>query len=138
MGTVLIVDDNLDTCLFMCTVLAKAGHRGMIANSVTEALEQLQEEQPDLIMADMMMPQESGLDLLRYVRSNPRTAELPIIVLSAVSEPAYVDEAMDAGATDYWLKTSLRVDDLQSRLAAYLPNGTGWAETPRGTAIHAR
>ena len=122
----------------MCTVLAKAGHRGVIANSVTEALEQLQDAQPDLIIADLMMPQESGLDLLRFVRSNPRTAELPIIVLSAVSEPAYVDEAMDAGATDYWLKTSLRVDDLQSRLAAYLPNGTGWAEPPRESAIHVR
>ena len=137
MGTVLIVDDNLDTCLFMCTMLAKAGHRGIIANSVTEGLEQLQEEQPDLVIADLMMPQESGLDLLRFVRSNPRTAELPIIMLSAVSEPAYVDEAMLAGATDYWLKTSLRVDDLQSRLAAYLPNGTGWAEPARGRAAHA-
>jgi CheY-like chemotaxis protein len=137
MGRVLIVDDNLDTCHFMCAVISKAGHQGVFASSVAEALEQMQQQMPDLIIADLMMPDESGLDLLRMVRSDPRTCDMPFVVLSAVSESNYVDQAMANGATDYWLKTSLRVDDLHSRLAAYLPNGTGWAEPPRAHPIGA-
>ena len=137
MGSVLIVDDNLDTCYFLCAAIGKAGHRGTFATSVGEAVEQIRQRLPDLIIADLMMPHESGLDLLRMIRSDLRTSEMPFVILSAVSEPSYVEQAMRRGATDYWLKTALRVDDLHSRLAAYLPNGTGWAESPRAHPLSA-
>jgi CheY-like chemotaxis protein len=75
-----------------------------------------------------MMPEESGLDMLRELRNDPATKELPVVIYSAVSEHRYVKQAMDNGATDYWLKGSLRGPDLQTRLQAYLPDPTGWAE----------
>ena len=131
MGTVLIVDDNLDTCYFMCAAISKAGHRASFVTGVADALERIERDPPSLIIADLMMPRESGLDLLRAVRSNALTGEMPFVILSAVSEERYIEQAMAEGATDYWLKTALRVDDLHSRLAAFLPNGTGWAESPR-------
>jgi CheY-like chemotaxis protein len=137
MGLVLIVDDNLDTCHFLCSAVGKAGHRGAFANSVAEALERMRHQRPDVVIADLMMPDESGLELLRNVRDDPRTCDLPVIMCSAVDEPRYVEQAMEAGATDYWLKTSLRMDDFISSLDAYIPNGgTGWAEPPGAHPIH--
>ena len=131
MGSVLIVDDNLDTCRFLCSAVGKAGHRGAFANSVGEALERIRRQVPDLVIADLMMPDDNGIELVRALRRDPRTRELPVIMCSAVDEPRYVAEAMEAGATDYWLKTSLRVDDFISSLDAYIPNGgSGWAEPP--------
>src|SRR5688572_26181745 len=111
MGSVLIVDDNVDTCRFLCSAVGKAGHVGAFANSVAEALERMHHQMPDLVIADLMMPDENGIELVRALRSEQRTRDVPIIMCSAVDEPRYVAEAMQAGATDYWLKTAMRVDD---------------------------
>lgn len=138
MGSVLVVDDSEDTCRVMSALLERGGHRASCCNSVAQALDSLREALPDLIIVDLMMPYESGIDLLRRVRDEPRTQHLPVIVYSAVSERRYVDEAMECGATDYWLKGSLWGTDLTTRLAAYLPNnGAGWAEPPGAHPLHA-
>jgi CheY-like chemotaxis protein len=121
MGSILFVDDNLDTCKIMSLLIARAGHRCICAMSVAEAEEKLTEETPDLIMADFMMPYESGVDLLKMVRRNPRLGDVPFIMYSAVSERRYIDEAMAAGATDYWLKGSIHGNDFARRLVPYLP-----------------
>ena len=131
MGTVLIVDDSEDTRRVMSVFLTRAGHRAVAAASAAEALEKLDGGRADVAIIDLMMPQESGIDLLHALRKNPRTREMPVIMYSAVSEGRYVHEAMRAGATDYWLKGTIRPNDLQARLQPYLPNnGSGWAEPP--------
>ena len=131
MGSVLIVDDSEDTLRVMSLFLARGGHRAVTAASAAEALEKLDDEIPDVAIIDLMMPRESGMDLLHALRKNPATRELPVIMYSAVSEIRYVHEAMNAGATDYWLKGSIRPNELQARLQPYLPNnGAGWAEPP--------
>ena len=113
MGTVLIVDDNADTAEAMSRFLARAGHRGLCADSAAAANDALKNMLPDLVLVDLMMPDWSGIDLLRELRMDPRTCRLPVIIYSAVSEPHYVHEAMTAGATDYWLKGSILPDQLQ-------------------------
>lgn len=140
MGTVLVVDDNVDTCKVLRAFLGRAGHHGQCVTSVAAALEMLHDLKqplPDVIISDLMMPFQSGLDLLRAVTMYPRTAEIPVIVYSAVSEPRYVKEAMDAGAADYWLKASIHPNDFEARLAAYLPAGEGWAMPIRNDPVHA-
>jgi len=136
MGTVLIVDDSSDTLRVMNLFLTRAGHRTLAAHGAAEALEKLQGEHADVAIVDLMMPEESGIDLVRALRKDPRTKDLPVIIYSAVSEKRYVQEAMHAGATDYWLKGAIRPNDLQTRLQAYLPNnGSGWAEPPTAHPI---
>jgi CheY-like chemotaxis protein len=129
MGTVLVVDDSADTLKVMSLFLTRAGHRALPAGSAAEALERLRAERADLAIVDLMMPRETGIHLLRSIRKDPRIRNLPVIVYSAVSEPGHVREALHAGATDYWLKGSIRPSELESHLQAYLPNeGNGWAE----------
>ena len=138
MGTVLVVDDSVDTCRVMTQLLARNGHTATCCTNVADAMEKLEALTPDLVIADLMMPYESGLDLLKKIRADGRFAELPVIIYSAVSERRYVEDAMASGATDYWLKGSLRGPDLVTRLAAYFPNnGTGWSEPPGAHPLHA-
>jgi PleD family two-component response regulator len=99
-------------------------------------MDMLDEKTPDLIITDLMMPYQSGYDLLRMVRKNARTRELPVIVYSAVGEHGYIEQAMECGATDYWLKGAITPSELKDRLAAYLP-ATGWAEPPTAHPIAA-
>ena len=137
MGTVFIVDDSVDTCRVMTQLLARSGHTGVCCTTVADAMDKLEDFTPDLVIADLMMPYESGLDLLKKMRGDARFAELPVIIYSAVSERRYVEEAMECGATDYWLKGSLRGPDMVARLAAYFPNnGSGWAEPPGAHPLH--
>src|SRR5687767_6268078 len=121
MGTVLFVDDNVDTRNIMSRMLARSGNRVIPASSVAAAEQRLEQETPDLILTDLMMPDECGVDLIRHIRSDERFDNVPIIVFSAVSERHYVDQAMDAGATDYWLKGSVHASEFARKLQPYLP-----------------
>jgi two-component system phosphate regulon response regulator PhoB len=137
---VLVVDDSVDTCKVLSTFLQRGGHQAMCATSVPAAMLKLidiERPLPDLVITDLMMPGQSGIDLLKEIRSIKRTRSLPVIVYSAVSEHRYVEQAMSAGATDYWLKGAITPADLKTRIAAFLPNGAGWAAPIRHDPIHA-
>ncbi len=137
MGRVLIVDDSEDTCRALGAILTRSGHHAVCANSVASAMKQLRQELPDAVIVDLMMPYESGIDLLEQVRGDERTKDLPVIVYSAVSERRYVQEALQAGASDYWLKGSVPWAQLHEKLTAYLRNsGVGWAEPPTAHPLH--
>jgi CheY-like chemotaxis protein len=127
MANVLVVDDNADTSRVLSVFLTRAGHHAIGAASVGEALDRIDEQVPDLVIADLMMPYQSGYDLLRLLRRSSRTRDLPVIIYSAVGEPGYIEQAMEMGATDYWLKGSISAGDLNDRLRAYL-TPSGWAE----------
>jgi CheY-like chemotaxis protein len=140
MGTVLVVDDNVDTCKVLSAFLTRGGHSATCVTSVPAAMLKLIDPDlplPDLVITDLMMPGESGIDLIREIRATKRTRDLPVIVCSAVSEHRYVEQAMRAGATDYWLKGAIHPADLQMRIVAFLPDGAGWAAPIRNDPVHA-
>jgi CheY-like chemotaxis protein len=140
MGTVLVVDDNVDTCKVLSAFLTRGGHEATCVTSVPAAMLKLIDTDlplPELVITDLMMPGQSGIDLVREIRATKRTCDLPVIVYSAVSEHRYVEQAMRAGATDYWLKGAIAPSDLQTRIAAFLPNGVGWAAPLRIDPVHA-
>lgn len=62
------------------------------------------EERPDLVLLDVMMPDISGLEVLRFMRRDPELASIPVIVISAKSMPADIKTGMDAGASLYLTK----------------------------------
>ena len=140
MGAVLVVDDNVDTCKVLSAFLARGGHQATCVTSVPAAMLKLIDTErplPDLVMTDLMMPGQSGIDLVREIRAARRTRDLPVIIYSAVSEQRYVEQAIQAGATDYWLKGSIQPADLKTRIAAFLPDGAGWQAPIRVDPVHA-
>lgn len=97
--SILVVDDEFAFCEVVCEILEAAGYRARQANHVNEAYLQLEEELPDLILTDVMMPDIDGLTFIRDLRSQPRYSTIPMIVVSAKSSSNDQKEAIDAGAT---------------------------------------
>ena len=95
---VLLAED--DPCIrrVATVALTRAGFTVCAVGDGAEALQVLEDALPDLVILDGMMPKLDGLEACRYIRANPRTARLPIIVLSARSQNADEDAARVAGA----------------------------------------
>lgn len=98
----LVVDDNTDTCVVLRTILEAAGATVRLAHTVREAVTSLDESQPDIVLTDLALPQESGIILIQHIRSGKSDGgELPIIVLSACAFQADRDAALNAGASTF-------------------------------------
>jgi CheY-like chemotaxis protein len=118
--TILIVDDSLDTALPMARMLSHFGHHGMYVTSGEAALDFVKKQVPDLMLLDVMMPGIDGMEVLRTLRADPRTAGLPVVLFSAISDPEYKAHALRKGATDYWVKASVDFDELRYRIERLL------------------
>ena len=102
-GTVLVVDDNPDLRDYI-TRLLQPYWRVLVAPDGERALELLADSTPDLVLSDVMMPGISGFELLQKLRSDPRTATIPVILLSARAGEESTIEGLEAGADDYLVK----------------------------------
>ncbi len=102
--TILIADDEEDIVDLLKVVLEGVGYRAVTAYDGLHALEQINAEVPDLILLDVMMPGMSGLQVLIKLKSNPVTRDIPVIMLTARSNPTDVSDAWSLGADMYLLK----------------------------------
>jgi CheY-like chemotaxis protein len=121
MATVLIVDDQRETGHLLARILRYLGHRGVHVASGEDALQYIQQSKPDAVLLDYMMPGMDGLEVLRALRSDPKTQQVPVIMFSANSDPKVVESAMKEGASDYWVKASLAINEMENRLSRWLP-----------------
>lgn len=133
---VLVVDDDSVNLKVITHILSSEDYQIETVNSANEAMDKLSDEQWDLIIADVMMPDTSGYELTRMIRKRFSMFELPIILLTARDEPEDIYAGFLAGANDYvtkptdalelkyraWSLSSLKraVNDRLSMEAAYL------------------
>ena len=96
-ATILVVDDAEETRDLFKFILEQEGYTIILTSNGREAISLLESFKPDLIIADLMMPEISGVDLIKSIRSQPALADIPIIVISAFL--SYLEEAKKAGAT---------------------------------------
>ncbi|MCF8098907.1 MAG: sigma-54 dependent transcriptional regulator, partial [Desulfarculaceae bacterium] len=99
MERILIVDDEKNYLVVLQALLADNGYEMLTAQNGSQALALAAEEEPDLVITDMRMPQMSGLDLIQRLKA--RFNEMPIIVMTAYGTVENAVEAMKSGATDY-------------------------------------
>ena len=101
---VLVVDDHDLNLKLLERLLELDGREVRAADSLAAAERALDEEQPALIVLDLNLPDGSGLDLTRKLKSEPRTASIPIVVCTAAVRPADQDEALEAGCDAFVVK----------------------------------
>ena len=102
--TVLIVEDEADAAELFAEMMRVSGFRVRKTSSSAPALSMMMEEKPDIVLLDIMMPEISGLDILRQMRQDPALANIPVVVVSAKSMPADIRDGMEAGASTYLTK----------------------------------
>jgi two-component system phosphate regulon response regulator PhoB len=118
-ATILVVEDEPSIQELIALNLEQAGQRPVLADSAEQALERIQEELPDLVLLDWMLPGQSGLELARRLRGDARTRTLPIIMLTARGDEEDKLRGLETGADDYITKP-FSVKELQARIKAVL------------------
>ena len=98
---ILIVDDVMSNVLLLKVLLTNAKFAIATASNGRQALEQVEKENPDLVLLDVMMPDMSGFEVAQHLKSNPQTAEIPIIFLTALNSTADIVKGFQVGANDF-------------------------------------
>ncbi len=101
---VLIVDDEPHILRSLGFVLKKAGYGVLEARSGVEALDVIQQERPDLVFLDIMMPELDGYDVCRRIKSRDDLARTYVIILTAKGQQADREQGLAAGADEYMTK----------------------------------
>ena len=104
LANILIVDDDPRTAELLAMMFELEGYSTAAASDVTMAIESIQRDKPDALVVDVMMPGASGLALCRYVRNTPDLADMPIVIVSAKSQPEDAQAGLEAGANAYLTK----------------------------------
>lgn len=86
---ILVVDDELDTRTFLSTVFEASGYKPIVAADGVEGLRKAKEARPDVIILDVMMPKEGGLQLYRTLKTDPDLKQIPIIMLSGIAKKTF-------------------------------------------------
>jgi DNA-binding response OmpR family regulator len=119
MASILIVDDEPENLELLEGILAPTGHLIRKAEGGREALQAVEEELPELILLDLMMPRVSGFEVCEMLRSHQRTARIPIIIVTGFDQFGTKERVLAIGADDYLTKP-INPGDVQARVDAML------------------
>ncbi|MFZ0310515.1 MAG: response regulator [Candidatus Sulfotelmatobacter sp.] len=103
---ILLVEDSKPILYANQRALRQAGYEVVCAEDGEAALKLAREQKPDLILLDMILPKMSGPDVLQHLKADAQTADIPVVVLSSLSEKNR-QKLIEAGAEDYVEKNSL-------------------------------
>lgn len=98
---ILIVDDVMSNVLLLKVLLTNEKFAIATASNGRQALEKVEKENPDLVLLDVMMPDMSGFEVAQHLKSNPNTADIPIIFLTALNSTADIVKGFQVGANDF-------------------------------------
>lgn len=117
---ILLVEDDIALSAMYRSRLEIEGFDVREANNGEDALSATVEYRPDLILLDVMMPKISGFDVLDILRNTPETANVRIIMLTALSQPKDKERAESLGVDDYLVKSQVVIGDVVARVKHHL------------------
>lgn len=126
--TVLVVDDNQENLELLQAYLDDLDCETLPAHDGIEALQIVGKKPPDLILLDVMMPKMSGFEVCRRIKNDPKTGDIPVIMVTALNEYGDIERGIDSGTDDFIskpvnklelvarVKTMLKLKNLSDRL----------------------
>lgn len=117
----LVEDDDALASVYVIRLEAENFDIRRVANG-EEALAAALSYRPDLVLLDVMMPKVSGFDVLDILRNTPETANLKIIMLTALSQESDKERAVALGVDDYLVKSQVVIADVMERIRYHLAN----------------
>jgi two-component system phosphate regulon response regulator PhoB len=127
---ILIVEDEKDIVQLLDFALRQAGFEPVAAQNASEAFARIREKAPDAVILDLMLPDLPGTEICRQLKSNPKTAALPLIMLTARSDEVDRVVGFELGADDYITKP-FSVREVVLRVKAILRRGVAGEMPPR-------
>lgn len=114
---ILVVDDSKTELVFLSDLLHKNGFAVKTAENAEDAMRRLEEDQPDLILMDVVMPGQNGFQLTRAIARDPQYASIPIILCTSKNQETDRVWGMRQGARDYIVKP-VNAQELMSKISA--------------------
>ncbi len=116
MAKILVAEDDKLISGSLCDGLKAAGFEAFPAYDGEEAVAKAKEIKPDLALLDIMMPKLDGIGVLWEFKSNPETEKLPVVVLTNIGDVDTISKIVEAGATDYLLKSDQSIDEVVKKV----------------------
>ena len=116
MKNILLVDDENEVAQVFQTGLVSAGFSVVVASNGQSALDAVKSNKFDAILIDQMMPDMSGIDVLKTLKANEETKNIPMAMLTNFGHDEMVKEALNLGANDYILKYQVAPNDLVAKV----------------------
>ena len=110
MAKILIVDDDSETTALFENLIKSIGHESVAVNSSLTAIEAIKSELPDLILLDIMMPYVNGIELCKMIKATQSIKDIPVVMVSALSDKGTKRDSANAGAEDFLTKPVLPRD----------------------------
>lgn len=128
---ILVVEDTELLRRIYRDKLAQDGYTVLTAGDGLEALAALRANPVDLVLLDLIMPRMGGLDVLENMKADPRTATIPVVILTNLGEEGAIERAVELGAADYLIKNSAKPADVADKIRLVLDHlgGTGTCST---------
>lgn len=117
---VLLIDDDEATAMIFATALKKEGFETEHAANGKNGLEKAVSFAPNLILLDQILPDIQGNDVLRELKADEKTKNIPVVLLSNFNQEELVKEALNAGAVDYVAKYQVETKDVVSKVKEIL------------------
>ena len=121
---IIIVEDQLDIADMLEEMLSIDGYQVIKIYSSTSALSVIRAEKPDAVLLDIMMPDVSGLEVLRFMQREPNLRQIPVVIVSARTLPEDIRTGLEAGATAYLTKP-VSVGTLRETVAEVISTADG-------------
>lgn len=118
--TILVTEDTELLRRIYQDKLTQEGYHVLTAADGLECLNVIRANKVDLVLLDLIMPRMSGLEALDAIKADPRTKDVPVIILSNLGQDADIQRGLDLGASDYLIKNSAKPADVSAKIAATL------------------
>jgi len=115
MANIIIVEDDNTIAAIYKQKLEEGGHKTVIVTD-SDAVNQVISQKPDLVLLDILMPNVSGLEILRELKTNAQTSGIPILLLTNVAEDSSIAKGLEYGAYGYLLKSETTPDQILPRV----------------------
>ena len=116
---ILIVEDTRTVVMVEKMMLSGRGFQIDIATNGREGLEKTRQTKPDLVLADIMMPEMDGIEMCRQIKADPETSGIPVVMVTTKGEQERVEQAFLAGCDDYLTKPLNKLE-LLSKVNKYI------------------
>jgi len=120
---VFLVEDDLFLSDMYRTKFELAGYEMPHAEDGESALRMIKEAKPDVILLDIVLPKKSGFDLLKELKADAETKDIPVVLLTNLSQKDDVDKGFALGATDYIIKAHFTPADVVSKIELVVKGG---------------
>lgn len=116
MAKILVAEDDKFLASAYRVKLGKSGFEIKIATDGQEALDILETFTPDVILLDLIMPVKDGFTVLEELKKNDKWKNIPVIVASNLGQKEDIDKSMKLGATDYFVKSDMHINDVLEKI----------------------